>query len=641
MSNSYWGKASLRRLSRRRALAYGGSFAAAAAFLAACGGDDDSSSSSASGSTGASSSSTSTGSANGGGTQSSRTSGSTGSPGGSGIGYEAGGLTYRRKFSELQARTDSAVEGGLLPLMVTDEATTTLDGNLESSSNRNIYEWVYEQLAKLNGGPDVKFGSPEFQSPIPSLASSWEIAPDATSYTFKIRKGVKFQNVAPVNGREMDIEDVKTSLDHFMADSSVRAFLVDTVDSVDTPDDETLVFKMKKPYGIFLERGALGRDTFNVAPKELTADPDLAATKAIGTNYKILDEWKRDVSWNYKRFDDYWGGKPFIEQWRYAIVPEVTNRRAQFLAQQALRFEYVAGADQRDALQLRKDAPDAIMIGEPLVTDGYNIHRIGKQIGPENPWYDERVRIALRRAVNYDGITDVLASRQEFDKAGIEIETAMSTHAPPDPRFWLDPTKGELGDASQNYLYDANEAKKLLDAAGFSNGFELPIYSSESGVDSDSFTLYRQEMERFGIVKLKVEALPSAEYFNRVLLERSFSGIVSPGRLPANPPDYFLSRYVHSAGGNTAFPDPMMDQIIERYQQAIDTDKQIAALKDYQRYAATKFYQIPAHGQSTYWSFEWPWLNDPYHDDRQIRWPSPVAGAHLQWLDAKMPNRAG
>ena len=95
-------------------------------------------------------------------------------------------------------------------------------------------------------------------------------------------------------------------------------------------------------------------------------------------------------------------------------VPELANRRAQFLAKQALRFEYTAGSDQRDALQLRKDAPDAIMLGEPLVTDGYNIHRVGKEVGPEDPWYDERVRIALRRAVNYEGITDVLASKQDF-----------------------------------------------------------------------------------------------------------------------------------------------------------------------------------------------------------------------------------
>ena len=223
----------------------------------------------------------------------------------------------------------------------------------------------------------------------------------------------------------------------------------------------------------------------------------------------------------------------------------------------------------------------------------------------------------------------------------IEIETAMSTHAPPDPRFWLDPLEGELGEASQNYLFNVEEAGKLLEAAGYPDGFEISIFASETGLDSDSFTLYRQEMERFGLITLKVEALPSAEYFNRILLERSFSGIVSPGRLPANPPDYFLSRYEHSAGGNTAFPDPEVDAIIERYQQAIDVQVQIETLKEFQRYAATKFYQIPGQGQSSYWSFEWPWLHDPYHDDRQIRWPSPVEGAHLQWLDQNMPNRAG
>src|SRR5688572_30132435 len=56
---------------------------------------------------------------------------------------------------------------------------------------------------------------------VASLAKSWEVSKDGKSYTFKLREGIKFQNVAPVNGRELVSEDAKYSLLRLIADSSV------------------------------------------------------------------------------------------------------------------------------------------------------------------------------------------------------------------------------------------------------------------------------------------------------------------------------------------------------------------------------------------------------------------------------------
>ena len=90
---------------------------------------------------------------------------------------------------------------------------------------------------------------------LPDLAESWEQKDDLT-YSFKLRQGVRFHNVPPVNGRELTSEDVKYSIERQMTNQPGKFqhayFFLDKLASIQTPDKYSIVFKTKEPYAPFL-----------------------------------------------------------------------------------------------------------------------------------------------------------------------------------------------------------------------------------------------------------------------------------------------------------------------------------------------------------------------------------------------------
>src|SRR4030095_3517518 len=94
---------------------------------------------------------------------------------------------------------------------------------------------VYSQLVRFPNGPEQKH--PADFTIVPDLAEKWTVSKDGTVYTFQLRKGVKFHNRPPVNGREVTAADVKYSIERFMAKSAFKARFqpVQSVDHLATP----------------------------------------------------------------------------------------------------------------------------------------------------------------------------------------------------------------------------------------------------------------------------------------------------------------------------------------------------------------------------------------------------------------------
>src|SRR5688500_2818206 len=103
----------------------------------------------------------------------------------------------------------------------------------------------YSTLLKVD--PTDKTGT----KPVGDLAESWTISKDARTYTFKLRRGVKFHD-----GSEMTSKDVKASYDKILKPpagvKSLRAAAYSTVESVEAPDPQTIQFKLKYPESSFL-----------------------------------------------------------------------------------------------------------------------------------------------------------------------------------------------------------------------------------------------------------------------------------------------------------------------------------------------------------------------------------------------------
>src|SRR5882762_5983552 len=138
--------------------------------------------------------------------------------------------------------------GGVI--RIAEREAPGLDPHLSISFLTHSYvSLAYSQLVRFPNGPEQK--SPTDFSILPDLAEKWTVSKDGTLYTFHLRKGVHFHNKPPVNGRELVADDVKYSLERFMAKSGFRERL-EPVQAIDVLDRYTVRVTLKEPYAPFL-----------------------------------------------------------------------------------------------------------------------------------------------------------------------------------------------------------------------------------------------------------------------------------------------------------------------------------------------------------------------------------------------------
>jgi peptide/nickel transport system substrate-binding protein len=601
--SSYWDNILAGRISRRRALAATAATSAAAALLAACGGD-----------------------------------------GGGGGGFkfdtsasylEPGKVWNTTEDWRIADETSQAVKGGIFRGSMNADQAGNYDALAQAPSQVPFSDHVHEFLMSRNEGPGIDPASAEASIPKPNLAEAFEVSADGMTVTFTLRSGVKWHNVPPVNGRVMDIDDWKTSMEHFLALSPQRVPMEDVLSKAEYPDARHMVWKLKYPYAPIYYVVTDERFTPMFMPKELNTNLDLARSVAIGTGFKILDKNQPSITMEYRKNADYWGGEPFIDRWHYPIIPEYSNRYAQFVNGNIVNFTPNA----RDVLIMAKDAPKTVIVQGIINPEEISRIRFGRNNNKTLPWKDPRVRIALRRSMDMLGIGEFLANKQQFEAAGIPITVVPRTHLPHGIQYWLDPEKGELGKISDNYLYNVAEAKKLMEAAGFSGPVDIDYWVlPAAGVVPEQDSLVEDSLKRSGLFNVKeIQSANTVAHRECRSLGRC-DGLVQSSS--SRDPDGVIYRDYHSQGnteGEQAYPDPRIDAIAEAQRKELDPQKRIQLLKDFQMLAGELMPAIPYIHDFTTYSFRWPWVHNINHGS--VNSGRPTAGGHLQWLDKDMPNR--
>jgi peptide/nickel transport system substrate-binding protein len=196
-----------------------------------------------------------------------------------------------------------------------DAPTTT------AAATQYIAIHVHETLVAMSENYKLK----------PMLAESWDVSDDGKTYTFHLRKGVKFHN-----GEEMTADDVVASFKRFM-DVSVRAPSFSMVDSYEASDKYTVVFKLSKPTRAFLLNHAYVYAPMCIQPKSVIEGKGVGDLKApediIGTGPYKLVQYDPDTLWAVERHEDYQplpgdrdgmtGGKiPYFDKIYMHIVPD-------------------------------------------------------------------------------------------------------------------------------------------------------------------------------------------------------------------------------------------------------------------------------------------------------------------------------
>jgi peptide/nickel transport system substrate-binding protein len=179
-----------------------------------------------------------------------------------------------------------------------------------SGMSHVVIEQVYSTLMALD--PDAK--------PYPELAQSYKVSDDRLTYTFTLRKGVKFHN-----GDELTAEDVKFTFDRLRAPKSGYSYgsQVETIKSVDAVDRYTARFGLTKPTGPFLIYMAFPGSS--IVPKKLVQSGHDLNAKPVGTGPFKFDSYQPRGAIKFQRNPNYFeDGKPYFDAMEYRIISDIT-----------------------------------------------------------------------------------------------------------------------------------------------------------------------------------------------------------------------------------------------------------------------------------------------------------------------------
>ncbi len=178
---------------------------------------------------------------------------------------------------------------------------------LMDSSAIPLQKSIFDQLVQIDAKGAVQ----------PGLALSWTSNPDATSWTFALRKGVTFQDGSPLTAQDVafSIQKVKDT-----PTSTLRANTA-AITTITAVDDATVRFDLNRPFGWFPRQTSV----FSVVPKA-SYDPVKFATAPIGSGSYRVVSWSSGRPAVLARYDAYWGPKPAFANVTVAPTPEADTR---------------------------------------------------------------------------------------------------------------------------------------------------------------------------------------------------------------------------------------------------------------------------------------------------------------------------
>ncbi len=456
---------------------------------------------------------------------------------------------------------------------------------------------TYEKLIHAPAGPNV---DPDVDVRVPGLAESWDISSDFLKYTFHLRKGVKWHNLPPVNGREFDAEDVKFTLDLYMSSGSVqKGFFVD-VDRVEVVDKYTVVISMKKVNpGILAILSDYGRGW--ILPRE-SANINRRIT-AIGTGpFMVATDYEYKVGITTRRNPDYWqtdpvwGNKlPYMDGRKIVIIPDASARTAAFRTGKT--DTGASTATPIEARSILKTNPTAIFTERRLV---HSTAQVGFRLDKE-PWNDVRVRRAMSMAVDYETWNQTVYGTPA-NSMWVAISGAW--YGPPDNS----PAALAKECGCPWYSYDPKAAKALLAEAGYPNGFttssEYYVYGPQH---TESHELLAAFWKAIGVT-VNIKAMDYT-VFRANLDKGSWTDIGGWSFIFPYPSSIYgaMQHFVPGQGQNSNVGwvnDPKLTAIAKEFEVSYkDLQKQKDMVKQARIYYLNQVFSIPWANGNSYGAF--------------------------------------
>lgn len=491
------------------------------------------------------------------------------------------------------------VRGGVYLYDFAQEPPTIDPYGNASAYTKSIAAFSYSRLYKYKVGPGI---APMSARPTPDLAESAEPNEDGTEWVIKLKPGQKFHDVAPVNGREITVDDIKFSWGRLTAPASPNSGQVNFVESVDFPDESTIKFTLKSPNAAFLDVLADANLLF-VMPTEAEGgfDPKM---QMIGSGPWIMRSYQPSVRFDFDR-NPTWNveGLPYFDRVEVSLVPEYATRLANFMAGRA----YAMDVNAEDLITVRDQIKDLQYNSNTGGGQSYFYFSAG---GPAAQ--DPRIRKALSMAMNRDDLLELGYNVRKLKDAGFDVQTVWNNIVPVgDERFWLDPKSPDMGEGGANFEYNPAEARKLLEAAGADKmTFKYQYANSYS---KTHLNLSEQQANYLMDVGFNIEVEPqdyNSKYITQTFMG-NFDGIAYGPETPFPEMGSYLQRLFNPDDpyNRGRINDAKLWELTQAQAGELDEEKRKAIFKEAQVYHGEHMYYVPGvSGGGTAWRVYHPKL---------------------------------
>ena len=490
-------------------------------------------------------------------------------------------------FMSALALTSAAAMAADLKIAVAADVTSIDPHFFNLFPNNNIAEHIFDKLVQMD--PDSKM--------IPGLATSWKTI-DATTWEFKLRKGVKFHD-----GSELTAEDVVFSIDRVPnVPNSPGPFTAYTkmIIGKEIVDPYTIRFKTAAPHPLMPN----DLSTIYIVSKKVAngaSTEDFNTGKAaIGSGRYKLVKYVSGDHIDLVRNDNYWGEKSPWDKVTFKIIKNESARVAALLSGDVEAIEQPPTAD----LPRIKGDPkftvtskishrviyfnfDHLARSSPFITD-----KAGKPLD-KNPLLDLRVRHAMSKAINRQAIADRVMEGQAVP-SGQLVSEKLFGHVP-----------GLKADA-----YDPEGAKKLLAEAGYPDGFNITIHGPSGRYVNDEKIVQAvaQMLTRVGIVS-KVETAPMGPYSARASKQEFSFFMVGWGASTgeaSSPLRSLLATFNRDKGLGAVnwgrYSNAKVDYLIEQALQQVNDENRLFMLQEATKLSMSDLGLMPVHFQFTIWA---------------------------------------
>ncbi|MFA7249418.1 MAG: ABC transporter substrate-binding protein [Dehalococcoidia bacterium] len=480
--------------------------------------------------------------------------------------------------------TPSIRRGGMWRMALAADPGT-LDPHANTSANaRAAAALTYSRLLAYESGP----GKPKASFNTVPDAAEFTQAPDARTFIVRLNPRAKF--TAPLS-RALTAADVKYSVQRIASEvsgASADDRPLAVVQAIETPDERTVTFRLKEPVGAFSQVLADARVlTLMPAESGKAFDP---ARQMVGSGPFMLRSYDPGAALIFARNPEWHLGpdRPFLDGVEVSVIRDAPAALAQFLAG-GLDVLPVGAADVKRA----HDGVKGLVIDQSPPLQIQNITFSGLDI--DAPWRDVRVRRAVSMAINRDAMLDEAFGLKDLKALGIEVPYTWDGFLPWGITGYSLDAKQMKPDRLASFKFNLGEASRLLDAAGWGDGFGVEWHYTGGfrGGYPLNARLVAQHLREVKII-LRTTVEDYGAVFLGSTMPGNFRGLASIALSLGEPGNYLSAMYLPTSSRNSGrINDPRLTEMVTAIGANTNREERRQQILDVQDYIAERMYNVP------------------------------------------------